>query len=82
MQERYHDDMTMDEIMQRWPATVHVALRHGLLCIGCPIASFHTVDDAIHEHGLDEETFRRDLLAAIEEPARELVLVQSPLGQQ
>lgn len=81
MKQRYHDDMTMSEIMRLWPATIHVALRHGLLCIGCPIASFHTVDDAILEHDLDEEVFRRELLAAIENPDRKLFLVQSPLGQ-
>ncbi len=81
MKQRYHDDMTMDEIMQLWPATIHVALRHGLLCVGCPIASFHTVNDAILEHGLDEEMFRRELLAEIEHPDHNLFLVQAPLGQ-
>lgn len=81
MKQRYHDDMTMDEIMRCWPATIRVALHHGLLCVGCPIASFHTVDDAILEHGLDEKLFRHDLLAAIERPDANLFLVQPPLGQ-
>ncbi|HEX7076380.1 MAG TPA: DUF1858 domain-containing protein [Hyphomicrobiaceae bacterium] len=62
---RYRDDMTMDEIMRRWPATIRVVLRHQLLCVGCPIAGFHTVADAIREHGLDSERFRRELMAAI-----------------
>lgn len=66
MKRRYHDDMTMDEIMRRWPATVRTILRHHLLCVGCPIASFHTVDDAIREHRLDEDKFRRELLTAVE----------------
>lgn len=65
MKRGYNDDMTMDEIMRRWPATIRVVLRHHLLCVGCPIATFHTVDDAIREHGLDGETFRRELRAAI-----------------
>lgn len=62
----YRNDMTMDQIMRRWPATIRVVLRHQLLCVGCPIAGFHTVDDAIREHGVDAERFRRELLAAIE----------------
>jgi len=66
MKRGYHDGMTMDEIMRRWPAAIRVVLRHHLLCVGCPIAGFHTVDDAIREHGVDEETFRRDLLTAID----------------
>ena len=82
MKQRYHDDMTMDEIMRRWPATIRVVLRHGLLCIGCPIASFHTVSDTAHEHNLDEDKFRSEIIAATEQPISQLFLVQSPLGQQ
>lgn len=61
----YHDDMTMDEIMRRWPATIRVVLDHGLLCVGCPIAGFHTADDAAREHGLDAGHLAAALRAAI-----------------
>lgn len=47
------ESMTMDEIMRRWPATIRIVLRHHLHCVGCPIAQFHTLDDAIREHGID-----------------------------
>ncbi len=65
MSKRYHDDMTMDEIMRLWPQTMRTILDHGLLCVGCPIASFHTVDDAVREHGLADEGFRASLRKAI-----------------
>lgn len=39
-------DMTMDEIMRRWPHTIRIVIRNGMLCVGCPIAPFHTVSDA------------------------------------
>lgn len=65
MGRRYRDDMTMDEIMRLWPATIRVALDHGLLCVGCPIAGFHTVADAAREHGIDAAGLRADLRAAI-----------------
>lgn len=58
-------DMTVDEIMRRWPATIRVFIRHRMLCIGCPIGIFHTVSDACAAHGLDEEAFSRELLAAM-----------------
>jgi hybrid cluster-associated redox disulfide protein len=61
----YRDDMTMDEIMRLWPATIRVVLDHGLLCVGCPIAPFHTVEDAIRAHKIDGEDFRDDLMKAI-----------------
>lgn len=65
MTKRYHDDMSMDEIMRLWPATIRVVLDHGMLCAGCPIASFHTVDEAIDEHGADGKSFRAALFAAV-----------------
>ena len=65
MRKRFHDDMSMDEIMRRWPVTIRVVLDHGLLCVGCPIASFHTVEDAVKEHHLDGDSFRHDIEAAI-----------------
>jgi hybrid cluster-associated redox disulfide protein len=43
----------VDDIMRRWPATIRVFLSHKMRCIGCPIACFHTVDDACREHGID-----------------------------
>jgi hybrid cluster-associated redox disulfide protein len=62
---------TMDEMMRRWPPTIRVLVRHRMLCVGCPIASFHTLSDAAREHGMDEKSLRRELEAAIaaEEPA-------------
>lgn len=59
------EPMTMEDIMRRWPATVRIILRHGLLCAGCPAAAFHTVEDAIRQHEIDGAAFRRDLALAI-----------------
>ena len=58
-------DMTVDEIMRRWPATIHVMIRNGMLCVGCPIAIFHTVADACEAHDVDPEAFCAALLAAM-----------------
>ena len=59
------EDMTMDEIMREWPATIRVVLDHGMLCVGCPIASFHTVEEAVKEHSLDGDRFRFAMETAI-----------------
>lgn len=59
-------DMPVNEIMHRWPATIAVMVRHGMLCIGCPIGPFHTVTDACVEHGLEEQAFVRELEQAIQ----------------
>ena len=66
MQPAFNEDMTMDEIMRQWPATIRVVLDYGMLCVGCPIAPFHTIEDAVREHDADGKSFRLDVRAAIE----------------
>jgi hybrid cluster-associated redox disulfide protein len=66
MKRKFSDDATMDEIMHGSPAAIRVVLQHGMLCVGCPIASFHTVSDAAREHDLNGELLSCDLHAAIE----------------
>ena len=58
-------DMTMDAIMRRWPHSVAVLLKYGLLCVGCPIGRFHTITDACREHEIDEPEFVAELEVAI-----------------
>lgn len=58
-------DMSVDEIMRRWPASIRVMIRHRMLCIGCPIGIFHTVADAAAAHSIDEATISDELLAAM-----------------
>ncbi|MEQ8451649.1 MAG: DUF1858 domain-containing protein [Nitratireductor sp.] len=58
-------DMSVDEIMRRWPSTIAVMIRHGMLCVGCPIGGFHTVTDACREHDVEEDRFVRELEAVM-----------------
>ncbi len=62
-------EQTVDDVMQRWPATIRVFLDFGLHCVGCPIATFHSVDEACGEHGVDLEAFLRGLHQAVQMPA-------------
>lgn len=58
-------DMTLDEIMRRWPGTIRVVIRHRMLCVGCPIGIFHTVADAAAAHAIDEALLSAALIEAI-----------------
>jgi hybrid cluster-associated redox disulfide protein len=58
-------DMVVDEIMTKWPTTVAVVLRYKMLCVGCPIGTFHTVAEACREHRIDEGDFLVELEAAV-----------------
>ncbi|WP_202356008.1 DUF1858 domain-containing protein [Mesorhizobium sp. 113-3-3] len=66
MKRRFSDEMTMDEIMRMSPAVIRILLQNGILCVGCPIASFHTISDAAREHELDEEKLGCELRTAVD----------------
>lgn len=50
--------------MRRWPTTIRVFLDFNMNCVGCPIATFHSVAEACHEHGIDLSLFFQSLQAA------------------
>ena len=47
----------VDDVMRGAPETIRVFLEHKMGCVGCPIATFHTVEDACREHGIDRDSF-------------------------
>jgi hybrid cluster-associated redox disulfide protein len=57
--------MSLDEIMRRWPATIAVFIRHGMLCVGCPIGIFHTVGDACAAHDVERNRVEEDISGAM-----------------
>ena len=57
--------LLVEDVMRRWPTTIRVFLDFKLGCVGCPIASFHDIDDACREHGIDRDAF----LAALKKTA-------------
>ena len=50
-------DMTVEQVMNRWPDSIRVFLDFKMSCVGCPIASFHSVDEASREHQIDGSAF-------------------------
>jgi hybrid cluster-associated redox disulfide protein len=56
------DDL-VDDVMSGVPETIRVFLEFRMRCVGCPIACFHSVDDACLEHGVDRELFLNALRA-------------------
>jgi hybrid cluster-associated redox disulfide protein len=50
------DDL-VDDVMRGAPETIRVFLQFRMGCVGCPIACFHTVDDACREHSVDRDEF-------------------------
>ena len=50
-QDPIHKDMTMGEILQKYPATAEVMTRYGLHCVGCHVNTFETLEQGMRGHG-------------------------------
>ncbi len=58
--------LDLKTFMDRWPQTIPVFIEHKVLCVGCAISPYQTIENACREHGLNEDVFRRELIFAIE----------------
>ena len=61
-------DLLVDDVMRQWPGSIRVFLDFKFLCVGCPIACFHTVEDACKEHKTELAVFLKALNAIALEP--------------
>ena len=59
-------DLPLADLMTHWPETIPVFLRHKMLCVGCQIGPFHTIEDACREYGLDKTYFLAELKKALD----------------
>jgi hybrid cluster-associated redox disulfide protein len=57
-------DVSVDDVMTVFPATIAVFLRHRMSCVGCLMGPFHTVADAAAEYDLDPDTLLAELRQA------------------
>ena len=48
-------------VIERHPQTIIVFARHGLQCVGCYIAPFHTIVDSAREHAVPLELLLAEL---------------------
>lgn len=64
-------EMSIAEVVQKYPQTVPVFLAHGLMCFGCAIARFENVEQGAIAHGIDVDALMKDLNAAAAEQAAE-----------
>jgi hybrid cluster-associated redox disulfide protein len=58
-------DMAIGDVVQKYPQTIEVFLRHGLMCFGCAIARFENVEQGAMAHGINAEALMKDLNAAV-----------------
>jgi hybrid cluster-associated redox disulfide protein len=58
--------MTVAEILDRWPQTIPVFLRYQTSCVGCSMNIFETLEDAMHIYHLQQTDFFQDLERSVQ----------------
>lgn len=58
-------ELTIEDLLLRWPQTAVVFQQHNMACVGCAVASFYTITEAASVYGLSPEQFADELAASI-----------------
>jgi hybrid cluster-associated redox disulfide protein len=58
-------NMSIDDVVKKYPETVLVFEQHGLGCIGCQAALFENIEQGAEIHGIDVSALVNDLNKAI-----------------
>jgi hybrid cluster-associated redox disulfide protein len=58
-------DLTVKEVLSRWPQTIPVFNRHRTACVGCSMAAYDTLADVATIYQLSQDGFLYELHQAI-----------------
>ena len=59
-------DMSIIDIVQKYPQTIEVFRNYGLGCIGCAAARFENLEQGAAAHGMDIDALVIDLNKALQ----------------
>ena len=60
------EEMTIKEVIDKYPQSAMVFMKYNVGCIGCLAASFEKVKDIATVHGIDVKALVKDLNLAIQ----------------
>ena len=60
-------EITVKELLDRYPRLLKPFMDLDLLCVGCPAEAFHTLADVAHEYHLDLNQFLQRIYKVIED---------------
>lgn len=58
-------DMSILEVVQKYPDTVDVFVNSGMDCLGCAAAHFENIEQGATAHGIDVDALIKNLNEAI-----------------
>src|SRR3989344_3847192 len=51
-------DMTISEVIEKYPSTIETLLMTGVHCIGCHVSYFETLEQGMKGHGMTDEEIK------------------------
>jgi hybrid cluster-associated redox disulfide protein len=69
--------MTINDLLEKHPGATNVFIRRMMLCVGCPAAGFHTLEDAAGLYGFELE----ELVGEVESAIRKAELKVDKTGE-
>lgn len=60
-----HKNMSIEDIVKKYPETILIFEKYGLGCVGCQAALFENIEQGAEVHGIDVGTLIKDLNNAI-----------------
>jgi len=61
MKAKITKEMTIGEVLKKYPKTAFVFIDYGLHCVGCPMAQPETIEEAAKLHRINLKKFLKDL---------------------
>lgn len=60
-------EMSITEIVQKYPQTIEVLMQNGMGCLGCAAARFENIAQGASAHGIDVDQLIIELNKALDE---------------
>lgn len=57
--------MTFSQVISKYPETSSIFFKHGMSCIGCPMARSETIEEGCKAHGINVKKFLAELNSQI-----------------
>ena len=57
--------LSVADLLNRYPQVISLFTHYRMACVGCEIAAFHTVGEAVAIYGIDPEIFTAELVCKI-----------------
>ena len=64
--EKITKDMPIGDVVNKYPQTSEVFMKHGMHCLGCAIAHFENIEQGCEAHGIDVKKLISDLNKTVE----------------